>query len=304
MTRVLNLSYDDYANFAYDNSKALISVGIDAVSLKRIKHPFGYAEESRVAMKDDIIKHIKRADIIQLFHTDSTWLDFAYELGKRIVVYHTGTGYQQNPDHCNKIFNDKVERCFTDQCEFIGLGMKNETYIATAVDTNKFRPDKRWILPPYHIAHYPSNPVVKGSEKIAEMISKLKNPYEYLYSDTKVNHREQMDRMSRCDIYIELFNLKQHDKDYGCFGVTAFEAAALGKIVFTNNIRPDVYESVYGPSPFWIANTEDHFIKTLDFMLAQDKYVIANYGKEARHIMEQNHSYEATGNYLKKCLAL
>jgi len=106
--RICNISFDDYSNFSHDNANALRSVGIDCKDFKRVKHPFDYGTESKVATTEEIKREISKADIVQLFHSDSTWLDLAWSLGKRVFVYHTGTTYRMNPIHCNSIFNNKV----------------------------------------------------------------------------------------------------------------------------------------------------------------------------------------------------
>jgi len=299
--RVLNLSYDDYANFAFDNCKAFKSVGIDAVSFKKVKHPFGYDQESTIGTVDQIKREIQKADIIQLFHSDGSWLNYAYDLGKRVVVYHTGTAYRQNPNNCNIIFNGFVERCFTDQCEFIGLGMKNETYIATAVDTDKIIPGDWKTISPYLVAHYPSNPTVKGTAKIIEMCKSI-DGLQLIVSEERLKHEAQLKRMSSCDIYVELFNTTQNGKPYGCFGVTAFEAAALGKIVITNNINEKAYSDQYGDCALVIANTEEAFISKLTWLNGLNENDLLNLQEQTREWIVKNHSYIATGNKLKTLL--
>lgn len=306
--KIVSICYDDHANFMHDNTEALISVGINAISFKRRAHPFGYKKESPIGTNDDIIRAIKESDIVQLFHSDHTWLDYAHKLGKRIVVYHTGTAYRLNPEACNTIFNNKVETCFTDQCEFIGLGMKNETYIATAIDTENIIPDlsncKEWSL----FAHFPSNAGVKGSEKILEMMNHVLDgtvdDTTFKYGFEQLPHQQQLARMNQCYCYIEMFAPTQHGKPYGCYGVTAFEAAALGKYVITNNIHQKVYENAYGFCPFVICNTEEEFIsKTIDIMHL-DSYEMMHRMSITRGWIEKKHSYKATGEYLKKCLNL
>lgn len=311
--RICNISFDDYANFAHENANALRSVGVDCLDFKRVKHPFSYTSESEKVSISRIQKEILEADIIQLFHSDSTFLNFCVENNKRVVVYHTGTTYRLNPILCNRIFNDKVERCFTDQCEFIGLGMKNETYIATAVNTDSIVPNAE--TPINLFAHYPSNSAVKGTEEIKRMlfeelnknivsqdISKIVGLYDI---DTcKVDHKNQLIRMSNCDCYIELFNLSQSGKQYGCFGVTAFEAAALGCIVITNNVRQDVYKNTYGDCGLIIVNTEEDFKEAIRDVLHITPVEILKKRERSRNWVEKNHSYKATGEYLKKCLNL
>lgn len=307
--KVLSISYDDHSNFMFNNCQALQSVGISAFSVKRVKHAFGYKEESKVVSTREIERLIQKYDIIQLFHSDATWLDYAFNLGKRVVVYHTGTAYRMNPDHVNSLFNDKVERSFTDQCEFIGLGMKNETYIATAIDTDKIKAPILSQFPIPLFAHYPSNPGTKGTDKIREML-------EYVFEGDstgdecfdiqidKLPHEQQLERMRNCFCYIELFAPTQNSRPYGCFGVTAFEAAALGRMVITNNIRPDVYERVYGPCKLIIANTEREFISTIMNIMDEDPVDLYGKMQRTRDWVVRNHSFQATGMYLKKCLNL
>ena len=299
--KICNISFDDYANFAHENANALRSVGIECKDLKRVKHPFSYGTESKVATSSEIEREIKKADIVQLFHSDSTWLDYAYSLGKRIFIYHTGTTYRMNPIHCNSIFNGKVEACFTDQCEFIGLGMKNETYIATTLNTDKYKPIEKEVKTPYLVAHYPSNPGVKGTDKIVEMLSNIEVANFTINTD-RISHKSQIERMQLCDIYVELFAPFQHGKQYGCFGVTAFEAASLGKIVFTNNSNEKVYSDAYGECALIITNTEKDFISKMEWILQLNEKHIVNLQEQSRNWIIKNHSYKATGLRLKKLL--
>lgn len=300
--RILNLSYDDYANFAHENANALRSIGVECDDLKKVKHSFAYKTESKLADSDKIKRAIAKADVVQLFHSDSTWLDYCVSAGKRITVFHTGTNYRMNPTHLNSIFNGKAERCFTDQCEFIGLGMKNETYIATAIDTDSIKPAFWKTIKPFMAAHYPSNPGVKGSVKIIEMVKSIENT-AFLYSDTIIKHANQLERMNNCDVYIELFNTKQNGKPYGCFGVTAFEAAALGKVVITNNINTKAYADSYGDCALVIANCETTFKTKLEWLLGLSEKDMLYLQNQSREWVVNKHSYQATGNKLIKLLS-
>lgn len=302
--KVINLAFDDYANFSYDNCQALRSVGVYAHSYKRVAHAFSYESQSQVVSAEAIPKLIKDADLVQLMHSDSTWLELCVSLGKRVVVYHTGTGYRMNPDVMNDTFNPHVERSFTDQCEFIGLGMKNETYIATAIDTDRFKPRPWLVNDKYTVAHYPSNPGVKGTLEIIKMMGNVKTPHNFICGTDRVTHIEQMRRMSQCDVYVELFKPEMNGKPYGCYGVTAFEAAAMGKIVVTNNIRPDVYKEAYGDSELFIANTERDFVGALDYILGHNTHYIKTKHLAAREWVVNKHSYKATGARLSKLLNL
>jgi len=166
-------------------------------------------------------------------------------------------------------------------CNRNGLGMKNETYIATAINTDKFKPIEKTVKNPYLIAHYPSNEIVKGTAKIVEMLQKIEGANFTLNTD-RVNHKAQIERMQGCDIYVELFAPTQRGKEYGCFGVTAFEAAALGKIVFTNNLNQKVYSDAYGDCALVIANTELNFIQKMKWILGLNEKEIVTLQEQSR----------------------
>lgn len=305
--KILNLSYDDYANYGHENANALRSVGIDVSDLKRVRHTFKYTSESEIVTSSIIEREIKKADIIQLFHSDSTWLDYARNLGKKIVVYHTGTTYRQNHEHCNTIFNNKVDACFTDHCEFIGLGMKNEQYVATAININAIHDqlhnvESNKISAPYKIGHFPSNPGVKGTNVIVSMINSLNTPKRFIYSENRVSYPDQLNRMDMCDIYVELFAPVQNGKQYGCYGVTAFEAAALAKVVFTNNVNEKAYNDSYGDCALIIANTEKDFINKMENILSLSSSKLLKLQTKTLTWVTEKHSLQASGKRLTSLL--
>ncbi len=306
--KILNLSYDDWANYSHDNANALRSIGVQCVDLKRKPHSFGYESESKVVNHERILTEIRNADIVQLMHSYSDYLRYAVDQGKRIIVYHTGTAYRVNPNNCNEIFNPFVEATFTDQCEFMELGAKNIKYVATAIDTNKIEPLPWEYKGKTTFAHYPSNSTVKGTNEILMMLEMVANGEERFFlnhSNDTMPHHEQIKRMSWCDVYIELFKPVLHGKPYGCYGVTAFEAAALGKIVLTNNIHEKVYHDAYGATcGLWIANTEEHFKRCIEKLINYTPQRLADTMEFSRDWVKEKHSYRATGNYLKKLLNL
>ena len=54
-----------------------------------------------------------------------------------------------------------------------------------------------------------------------------------------------------------MFNINQGKRKYGEWGITALEAAALGKIVVTNFLSIDRYKIEYGDCPLVVCNTID-----------------------------------------------
>lgn len=301
--KVLNVCFDDYANYSFDNAEALKSVGVDARSIKMKRHPFNYAQESPIGSEFEIRSQIDKADIVQFMHSDHKFLKYAIGKNKRIFVYHTGTGYRNSPKIMNGIFNPHIEAAFTDQTEFIGTGMKREQYIATAIDVKKYKSFSHQVNEERIISHFPSNASVKGTGDILYLMAKVKaKNFKFFYSTDKVGHVSQVQRMANCDIYVELFKPFLNGKPYGCYGVTAFEAAACGKVVVTQNIRPNVYANAYGDCPLVIANDENAFINHIERLLGYTNLTISAIQTETYNWVVEKHSYKATGERLKKLL--
>ncbi|MES2397945.1 MAG: hypothetical protein V4549_18175 [Bacteroidota bacterium] len=294
--KVLNISTEDYANFAHENAKALRSIGVDCEDVKTKLHPFNYATQSEIVSRNVLIWKIENADIVQMFHTDEELLKYC--LNKKTIVYHTGSRYRSRPSYFNGVFNPFVNLSFTDQCEFVGLGAKNLHYIATAIDVKDVKKFGHESKQPYKIGHFPSNSEVKGTLKILEMLTKLDHEFNLNHSSEIVSHELQQKRMNDCDIYIELFKPELNGKPYGCFGVTAFEAAAAGKIVVTQNINEKAYENAYGGCPFIICNNEKDFIFKMNKLLSMSSFEISLLQTQTYEWVKEKHSYEATGEYL------
>jgi hypothetical protein len=144
---------------------------------------------------------------------------------------------------------------------------------------------------------------VKIVEMIGNLKAKLSKEFIFKYSDAKVSHPEQLQRISGCDIYIELFKPELDGKPYGCYGVTAFEAAACGKAVVTQNIRKDVYLSTYGHSPLIIANTETDFIQSMSGLLNLPEIGLVELQTETYNWLMLKHSMRASGLHLNKILS-
>lgn len=305
--KVVLLSYDDYANLAYDQAESLKSIGVDAESFKLIAHPFAYEKQSQVITIEQMLKEAMQAQTIVVMHSDLTIFRMVKGLGKKIAVYHTGSSYRANPKMYNNECNPHVFITLTDQCEFMELGAKNIEYNAAAIDVKSKLKFGHQIDRPYLFAHYPSNPEVKGTEEIKKMMLQAKiDEHKALFkcSSERVSHNDQLKRMDECDIYIELFKPELRGKPYGCYGVTAFEAAAAGKIVITNNIHEEVYEKAYGECALQIANTPEKFIQTVQQLAELDNNMISALQTETYKWILRNHSYEANGIRLKNLLEL
>lgn len=306
--KVLLISFEDWANFAHETANSLRSIGIDCTDVKRKPHQFKYKSESKLTTDQEIKDLIKTHEIIIFMHAYSVYLPFAVSKNKKIYVFHTGTSYRISPNECNNIFNDYVEGTFTDQCEFMSLGAKNIHYLASAINTDEIKCgiETKDIL---EFAHYPSNPNVKGTNEIRSMLNDVfielnSSKLAYYIDEEQLPHKLQIERMKGCQVYIELFKPILYGKPYGCFGVTAFEAAALGKIVLTNNIHEEIYKDAYGECGFIIANTENDFKQQVKNLAAFSEKEIRLLMHDSRQWIVEKHGYKPTGRRLKKLLNL
>ena len=296
--RFLNLSSDDYANMAHNNARALRSIGIECVDLTMNKHAFNYESQSISSATNSIKATYKNFDVVQVFHSCPVIFDLVKDHPK-LIVYHSGTRYRNEPEKFNELFNQNVLMSFTDQCEFMGLGAKNLHYIAPHIELKPVfkRGEGKTI-----IGHYPSKASVKGTDEIRQMLKPFEDMFEIRIDETLIPHEENLKRIAECHIYVELYKPTLFDKPYGCFGVTAFEATALGCQVVTNNINPPAYENEYGSCAFKIANTPEDFhatilalneMRKLQLMTSEDFYMKHNIEATGKRIIETIKKYES-----------
>lgn len=294
----------DWACLSAKFAMSLRAVGCDTESYCLNEHPFDYSVASVVVPIAAMRHVICRADVVIYSHGDATLLSQTSDLlsGKHVAACYTGSAYRKDPQYYNTLFNPIVHLSLTDQTEFMNLGAKNIHYIATAVDATPIAKFGHELKAPYTVGHFPSNPEVKGTTAILKMLSELTIPYILNYSTEIVSHEEQFKRMNACDIYVELFQLALGGKPYGCWGVTAFEAAAAGKVVVTQNVNLHAYERVYGECPMVVCNSEDGFNRSMNSLLALDRMQISEIQTETYEWVKEKHSFESTGKYLKSLL--
>jgi hypothetical protein len=211
--KIINVCVNDYANFSHDNAKALRSVGIDCEDYVVKPHSLAYKEQSTILTKEKIGEKTRKADIVQIMHSDFRILPFI-DKSKKLIVWITGTRYRQAPKEMNKIFNPIVDKSILALGEFWGLGAKKQIYCIGAVDTDKLQPvynEGKFV-----IGHYPSGSTDKGTEKINEVMTILKKKHNFEYhTGERVPYKEQVERLKKCDIYIDVIANKQGNKPYG-----------------------------------------------------------------------------------------
>lgn len=289
--KVLNISASDYANYSHSIATALRSVGVDCIDVCTKSHDFKYQTSSVKANTAQIISHIQKADVVQVMHSDKDLFNIVrrHNRNAEIVVYHTGTRYRENYLELNKLFAGITT--VTDQTELMKLGQHHYVVspVNVAINPSFIRTSR------VNIGHYPSNTEVKGTDDIVRMLSKFKGRFNFRFSAQQVPHSKQMERINRCDVYVELFKPVLWGREYGCFGVTALEAAGLGKLVITQDLNAGIYAEHYGKNPFILANCETKFKSVIEMILDADTKALQMLQKTSHQITQENHSFEATG---------
>ncbi|GAG24586.1 unnamed protein product, partial [marine sediment metagenome] len=187
-------------------------------------------------------KYKKRVDVVIFMHSQLVKVNLS---GKRVFVHHGGSAYREKHKKLNKIFNPIVKRSIIQTADLLGLGAKNEVWLLPGIDTESIKPvyerHEKVI-----IGHFPSKARIKNSKAINKVISRLKGDFEYIYSPEGVTWEKQMERMSKCDVYIDGCMPKINKRRYGEWGMAALEAAALGKVVISHFLSQDKYKGKCG----------------------------------------------------------
>jgi hypothetical protein len=292
--RVLNISSVDYANMSHNNAQALRSIGIDCDDWTMSVHAFQYTSQSQVVTAKHIMERFIEYDVIQLFHScEKTYMLIMAH--PNIVVYHTGTRYRMNKRYYDNLYMGRT--IATDQCEFL---LHDSSMLYVAPHTT-LQPAQRPYRTKLRIAHYPSNHLIKGTKTIQRLLEPFKDRFEIDINTNREPHEKNLYRIGLADIYIELFNPTQNGQPYGCFGVTAFEATAMGVMVVTNNVNRQAYEDVYGAHPFLTPNDEMAFIQAIESLAVPREQFDAM--REDLHAgFRDKHSIQATGERIKQII--
>ena len=318
---VLMVAHNDWANTGFRFSKCLRTLGINALSIKAEYHQFLYPEQSivhpellgvknaRFPSMQALIDHSKIIHFI-----GSTWIDDIEKSGKTLVMQHGGSNYRQNYKMLNDLYADFTTATIIQCPDLLGLGAKNEHLIYYPVDTDYIKPTKKLEFP-LIIGHFPSNPEVKGTKGILEVINKLEHSkynkyFKYIgvrsseYTDDfvnkySVNWMANLKRVSECDVIIETCNPSLEGKVFGEWGNTAIEAAAMGKLVISNSLAYETYIDNYGCNPgIHIANTPEHIETHLENIFSLSGEELNLRAEDTLKWVIANHSIEATAQRL------
>ncbi len=298
--RVVFVCKNDNANVAYTLQQCLLEVGVNALAIKTKPHKFGYSKQAIVVNSDEMKKEMEAANAVIFVH--SKFMHVGSDLkGKIIGVFHTGSQYRKETESLNELFNRVGDVTFCGG-DVLGLGAKNEVWLQAPVDTKHILPVYSRSVPgKIIIGHYPSAPN-KGLEYIQAAIKRLRGNFEFRYSEQTVSWEKNLQRMSECDVYIGEMHLERFGHKLSAFGISALEAACLGKIVCNRFLHKPQYEKTFGPCAIHVTNTYKELASTLSSIIRMDDNQILKLKKASRDWVERCHSYAVVGTRIKKVL--
>lgn len=311
---VLIHSIRDYAAVGWHLSKALQSVGVNALAVTRQRRPLNspYLQKCVYGNRKGYLKRrAKWATHIIWMHSQVPPYAYlcSYDLDQtKQFIFHGGSNYTKDPKQQNRRWNWRVHASLMQSPCIMGLGAANEYLLLPAVDVKSILPgtctNDRLV-----IGHFPTRMRAKGTKRVRYVFSKLRKNAELaqraelVLNVRRVPHDEHMQRMSECDVVIDQVAPKLQKLKMGFFGVTTLEVAALGKIPVCLNLWEDAYRKEYGPSAFAPVGEDNRLIVVLKKLILSPREEIQQKQEAARRWVEKYHSYEATGNRLLEILS-
>ena len=298
--KVVLLAANDWTNLGGQCAKSLREIGVDATMFIKKTHSFEYPNQGKIfKASSQVLPYIKKADVVLFMH--SQYIDTGVDLkNKKVLVWHTGSRYRKYSKNVNKFFNPIVNASICGRDVF-GLGAKNEKWVGGLVDVEALNPVYKTGNDKIVLAHYPRGRH-KGTGTIKNSIDEINkkgllNGFIYKFSDKIVDWKSNIERVSKCDVYIEDMG---KGKNKSVFGIAALEAAALGKIVITRFLFLEEYEKKFGKYGLQVANTQEELVQKLIYLISLSEKDLLKLKKRARKWVVRRHSYEAVAKRLLK----
>lgn len=302
---VLFACIDDWANVAYLFQESMRAVGVDALAVTQKPHGFGYTNQATIMPGAEQQQLADKSKIVVHMHSRVT---VKYNTAPAVhhVTFHGGAKYRFAPVQYNEVFNKFVKCTLIQTADLLGLGAKNEVWILPPIDLKAIRPKFGIMEKKIKIAHYPRSSKEKGGPAVNRVMGKIKadktlaKRLSYTFDSKQVEWERNIERMRACDIYIETLAPLHMKRPHGVWGMTALEAAALGKIVVTNFRGLQRYEREYGPSAIQVADTEEQLEQVIRRLLSLSIDELESLQISTREWAEKHHSFEAVGKKLQK----
>ncbi len=208
---------------------------------------------------------------------------------------HGGSKYRKQSDNYNELFQN-ARGTIIQTPDLLGLGANNEVLIGCPVDMSIQQVGFQSVKTKF--GHYPSNPMTKGTEQIKQALVAAGVVDNIGLNTSLLPHRKNLERIASCGIYIELFKPLQNVHLYGTFGVTALEAAMIGRPVITQCANYDKYLERYGVDCFRIVQDFDDLVQAIKECSTMNISAIEHWGNTCRQLVMQEHHPNRIGQQL------
>ena len=311
---VVFLSHGDWANIGSHLAESLRRVGVKAKSWANWHLRMNMPIKSSIYQTwEKVQEDVEKAKVVWLMHgyifgsralsIRKDQIVCAFHGGPPLLLMKKGGGVDQGffgrylRRDLHPVHFIQMPKLF-DDCYFL----EKAHLLSPPVDIERLEPryfngNKKAVL-----GHFPRNTGTglksKGHDKVVKVIATVKKQYPVHFIDTKfIDWIPHTERMKKCDIYIE--KLSEVCPEWG---MSALEAAALGKIVLTQFTHKETYEKYYGSSPIIDFYNEKELIEVLRSLATWSPERITEHQKKTRAWAEKYHSFEVVGQRLKKIL--
>jgi glycosyltransferase involved in cell wall biosynthesis len=286
------ISDNDFGNLGYAYAESLKAIGHRAESYCLFKHPYGYAKQSKRIYEGEVRESLHGADVVIIMHSSARFVQYVPE-GVPYFVMHGGTRYRQNTDDFIKKFKD-ARGAIIQTPDLLGLGTIPEELICAPADLSiEYVPFHKTL---HGFGHYPTNRMNKGTDQI---IRAARQSRIDLHTDEMLlPYYRNLERIGKCKIYIELFKPEQRGKLYGTFGLTAIEAAMVGRPVITQCANYQSYVDRYCDIAFEIVESESELIEAMTDCAKMTDDSVERWGKNLRNDVMKWHSPQRIGEQL------
>jgi len=290
--KIALISDQDFGNLGYQYADALCQVGIESKSFSLTKHPYSYERQSVIVKPEELSDSIQKYDIVILMHTSIKLIKY---IGDRPwFVMHGGSRYRQGHEAANEVLKN-AKGAIIQTPDLLGLGAINEELICAPIDLNRI-PYIPFHKAKHRFGHYPSNIQSKGTNQIKLAANQARIDLDV--NTQLLPHRDNLKRIGECEVYIELFNPLQRGKPYGTFGITALEAALIGRPVITMCANYDKYMERYDNDYFDIVTTEAELIESMQDCQQASVQSLEEWGLRCRDVVATMHHPARIGNQL------
>lgn len=304
--KIALLCIRDNCNRTSKMERALNTVkGVQAMGLSRLNHPFKYVNPLKIGSNMDFKILIKWADVVWLPMGDIDLFRNFKNLfeNKKIIVTHSGTKYRLNSAKFNNIFNQFTTAHILLGHDHMKLGAKNIHYNSLRIIEPATQP--KASSERIKIGHFPSNPEKKGTKKIQAVLKELKDEgykFNEIVSTYIVPHEINMERMGRCDVYIDQLKPTQNGVVFGEVGNQTYEAMSLGCITISNLTDSSYYNKTHGKPIQLIANSTDELKQSLISLIKLSPKELYEKRLETYQAVHDRHGLKAMGKSIYKTL--